>query len=589
LRNNNISTELPLNSYTRPPHPPEQRVGNCCNPFRDPGQSLPMGANQVIKKGRTIVMGDLYSGASNCLLVQTKFSAYSFWNYLDVCNIVGAKYPAAPLGLLTVAALLPQWWTFRLIDENVEPLEDEDLLWADVVCTGGMLPQQNSMLSLIQRVHGLDRPMVVGGPDPTSQPDLYKEADFLVLGEGEVTIPSFLSDLKSGATRGRYVSVEKANMQIAVVPRFDLIQFRNYIMVGLQFIRGCPFNCEFCDVIELYGRIPRYKTNEQLIREMEALYNLGYRGHIDMVDDNFIGNKKKVKSLLQEMKIWLEKRHHPFYFTTEASVNLADDDELLRLMQEVDFRYVFLGIETPEDETLALNQKTQNLNRPIEAVVQKILSYGMVSNGGYIMGFDSESPNIVQHMVDSIQGSGITMAMIGLLYALPNTQLTRRLQAEGRLFQMAAKSVGESDIDQMTSGLNFKTRIPRTQILSNYIKVIESIFEPANYYQRVIYTGLTIRPKYLHKPGFMTWLIYMRSFLRVCQKAGFNKTTGLLYWKMFFTVISRNPKGIEAAVNLAAMFIHFSKQKNYIVSVTTRMIAEIDKIGEESFNKKHLP
>jgi radical SAM superfamily enzyme YgiQ (UPF0313 family) len=366
-------------------------------------------------------MIDLYGGGSKCLLVQTKFSAFSFWNYQDVCQIVGAKYPAAPLGLLTVAALLPQQWTFRLIDENVEPLSDEDLLWADIVCTGGMLPQQDSMLGFIHRAHQLGRPVVVGGPDPTSQPELYKEADFLVLGEGEITIPMFLADLKSGAKFGKYVSEAKADMQIAVVPRYDLIRFNDYIMIGLQYIRGCPFNCEFCDVIELYGRIPRYKTNTQVIRELQSLYDLGYRGHIDVVDDNFIGNKQKVKALLREIKTWTKERHYPFYFTTEASVNLADDDELLQLMKEVDFRYVFLGIETPENETLALNKKTQNVNRPVEDAVRKILSYGIVSNGGYIIGFDSESPNIVDNMITSVQQSAICMAMIGLLYALPNT------------------------------------------------------------------------------------------------------------------------------------------------------------------------
>jgi radical SAM superfamily enzyme YgiQ (UPF0313 family) len=240
-------------------------------------------------------MRDLLEGPTRCLLVQTKFSAFSFWNYQDVCDIVGAKYPAAPLGLLTVAGLLPQHWIFRLIDENVEPLLDEHLLWADIVCTGGMLPQQKSMLEFIDRAHDLERIVIVGGPDPTSQPDLYNRADFLVLGEGEITIPMFLKDLRNGASSGTYVSAERANMLESVVPRYDLIRFRNYIMIGMQFIRGCPFNCEFCDVIELFGRTPRFKTNKQILKELQTLYDLGYRGHIDMVDDNFIGNKKKVK------------------------------------------------------------------------------------------------------------------------------------------------------------------------------------------------------------------------------------------------------------------------------------------------------
>ncbi|MEI7663767.1 MAG: radical SAM protein, partial [Bacteroidota bacterium] len=345
-------------------------------------------------------MKDLYSGITKCLLVQTKFSDYSFWNYQDVCKIVEKKYPAAPLGLLTVAAILPQHWEFRLIDENVEPLLDEHLRAADLVCIGGMLPQQNSMLELIERAHRENCIVVVGGPDPTSQPDLYKNADFLVLGEGEITIPLFLDDLKRGVTRGKYVSAEKADMQFAYVPRYDLIRFNDYIMLGLQYIRGCPFNCEFCDVIELYGRIPRFKTNEQVIKELQSLYDLGYRGHIDMVDDNFIGNKKRVKALLNDMIAWTRARKYPFYFTTEASVNLADDDELLQLMKDADFRYVFLGIETPDNETLLLNKKTQNVNKPITEAVRKILSYGIESNGGYIIGFDSGRPHIGPNLGD---------------------------------------------------------------------------------------------------------------------------------------------------------------------------------------------
>ena len=533
-------------------------------------------------------MKDLYSGVTKCLLVQTKFSDYSFWNYQDVCKIVGKKYPAAPLGLLTVAALLPQHWEFRLVDENVEPLQDEDLRRADLVCIGGMLPQQYSMLGLIERAHRMNCVVVVGGPDPTSQPELYKNADFLVLGEGEVTIPLFISDLRQHITSGRYSSLEKADMQTAVVPRYDLIRFDDYIMIGLQFIRGCPFNCEFCDVIELYGRTPRFKTNEQVIREMQSLYDLGYRGHIDMVDDNFIGNKKKVKELLHDIIAWTKARNYPFYFTTEASVNLADDDELLQLMRDADFRYVFLGIETPDNDTLLLSKKNQNINKPITEAVRKILSYGMVSNGGYIMGFDSDRPHIAQQMITSIQDSGICMAMIGLLYALPNTQLTRRLEEEKRLFHLTSKSLSSGDIDQMTSGLNFLTLRPRVDMLAGYIEVIEAIFKPSNYYKRVIYTGLHIRTAYRYKPDFKTWLSYMRSFLRVCKTAGFSGDTGWLYWKMFFTVLFRNSKGIEPAVNLAAMFIHFAKQKSYIVSVTRQMIANIEKTGEDAFNARMM-
>ena len=529
-------------------------------------------------------MSDLYNSINNCLIVQTKFSEHSFWNYQDVCKITGAKYPAAPLGLLTLAALLPQQWKFKLIDENVEPLTDEHLQWADIVCTGGMLPQQRSMIEFIGRAHKLNCTVVIGGPDPTSQPELYKEADFLVLGEGEITIPMFIKALRKGDKKGIFVSEEKANMLEAVVPRYDLIRFRDYIMIGVQFIRGCPYNCEFCDIIELFGRVPRFKTNEQVIKELQYLYDLGHRGHIDFVDDNFIGNKRKAKELLRDIKKWSVEHKYPFYFSTEASVNLADDEELLQLMKDVDFRYVFLGIETPENETLAISQKNQNVNKSIEDAVRKIMSYGIVCNGGYIMGFDSESPEIAHNMITSIQDSGISMAMVGLLYALPNTQLTRRLESEGRLFQNASKSIDEKDIDQSTGGLNFITKKPRVEIINNYVQVIKHIYEPVNYFKRVIYNGLHLKPAYKYKPDFKTWLLYISSFLKVCRKMGFNKKTGYLYWKMFFIILFRNTKAVEAAVNIAAMFIHFQKQKEYIIVSMNEMIDHIEEISEGELN-----
>ena len=533
-------------------------------------------------------MKDLHNGPVKCLLVQTKFSRYSFWNYQDVCDMLGVKYPATPLGLLTVAALLPQEWIFRLIDENVEPLLDDHLKWADIVCTGGMLPQQKGVLDLIRRAHDLKRIVVVGGPDPSSQPDVYQDADFLVLGEGEVTIPVFLKDLQAGVKTGRYFSGEKADLLQTVVPRYDLINSRNYIMIGLQFSRGCPYNCEFCDIIELFGRVPRFKSNEQIIKELQYIYDLGHRGHIDIVDDNFIGNKKKAKALLREIKTWAQSHRYPFYFSTEASVDLADDDELLQLMKDVDFRYVFFGIETPENDTLKLNQKKQNLNKPVTDIVKKLLSYGIVSNGGYIIGFDSESTQIAGNMIDSIQNSGICMAMISLLYALPNTRLTRRLASEGRLFPQASRSIGESDVDQTTSGLNFTTLIPRSEVLKNFILVLNAVYEPSNYYKRVIFTGLNIRPRYKYTPDLPTFLSYMRSFLSVCRKAGFNRATGFYYWKMLLTVIFRNPKGLDPAVNLAAMFIHFQKQKEYGVSSMNHIILELEKTGEEAYHRRMM-
>ena len=277
------------------------------------------------------------------------------------------------MGLLTVAALLPQHWQFKLVDENVEPLFDEQIEWADIVCTGGMLPQQKGILSVIDRAHQKRRPVVVGGPDPSSQPNLYQSADYLVLNEGEITIPMFIEEWEKGCRKGDYRSKEKADMTKAVVPRFDLIRFKDYLHVGIQYSRGCPFNCEFCDIIKLYGRKPRTKTPEQIINELQYLYNIGYRGHIDFVDDNFIGNKRDVKKVLAAINEWSIANNHPFYFSTEASINLANDEDLLELMRDVDFRFVFIGIETPETKILELAQKKQNLNIPISWLSRRFI------------------------------------------------------------------------------------------------------------------------------------------------------------------------------------------------------------------------
>jgi len=532
-------------------------------------------------------MKNLLDRGTRCLIVQTEFSEFSFWNYVDVCKIVGAKYPAAPLGLLTVAALLPQQWEFNLVDANVEPLLDEHFKWADIVCIGGMLPQQQSMISIIDKAHQFGCPVVVGGPDPTSQPDLYQSADYLVHGEGELTIPMFIQDLENGCKNGEYKSEDMADMEKAVVPRFDLIQFQDYIQVGIQYSRGCPFNCEFCDVIELYGRKSRTKTPEQIIRELQTLYDLGHRGHIDFVDDNFIGNKKNVKKVLPVIKEWSKTNKYPYYFSTESSINLADDEILLEMMKDVDFRFLFVGIETPEDEILKLTNKKINLNRSIVNAVNKISSYGMIVNAGFIIGFDNESDQTAGNMIQCIQDSGICMAMVGRLYALPETQLTRRLEKEGRLFEDSStlNDPNNNDLDQMTSGLNFITSRPRVDVLNDYIHVIKHIYNPTNYYDRVMTTSLNLKPNYKYKPGFVKLLKNLKVFSKVCIKVGLDKTTGWLYWKILLTVLFRNPRGFEAAVNLAAMFIHFSKQSKFIIDLTIDEIKKIESCGEKKYNQ----
>ena len=531
-------------------------------------------------------MENLLSKGTKCLIVQSEFSSNSFWNYTDVCKIAGAKYPAAPLGLITVAALLPQDWEFNLVDANVGPLLAEHFEWADIVCIGGMLPQQKSMIAIIDRAHDFGCKVVVGGPDPTSQPDLYKSADFLVLGAGVITIPMFLEDLANGSTSGRYKSEEMADMTEAVVPRYDLIRFQDYLQVGIQYSRGCPFNCEFCDIIELYGRKARTKTPEQVVKELQTLYDLGYRGHVDFVDDNFIGNKKNVKIVLPFIKEWSIANNYPYFFSTESSINLADDEKLMQMMYDVDFRFVFVGIESPDDEVLRSAQKKQNINKPIAEAVKKIYEYGMIVNGGFIVGFDNEPDTTADGLINCIQDAGICMAMVGKMYALPQTQLTKRLQSEDRLFE-ANSEIRDTDIelDQMTSGLNFITSRPRLDVLHDYVNVIEQIYDPKNYYDRIIYTGLNLNPANKYKPNFKKILKSAKAFSKVTAKAGFSKTTGWLYWKAIFIVITRNIKAIEAVVNLAAMYIHFQKQSQFIIDLTNKEIKSVERIGEENYNR----
>ena len=518
---------------------------------------------------------------TRCLIIQSSFSEFSFWNYVEVCKMVGAKYPAAPLGLLTVAALLPQHWNFKLVDENIERVLDEHFEWADIVCIGGMLPQQSSMVSLIDRAHQFHLPVVVGGPDPTSQPELYQSADYLVLGEGEVTIPLFIADLEKGCTHGQYQSEEKADMTQAVVPRFDLIRFQDYMQVGIQYSRGCPFHCEFCNIVELFGRTPRTKTPEQVILELQTLYNLGYRGHIDIVDDNFIGNKKNVKNMLTAIRDWSVRHKYPFYFSTECSINLADDENLMQLMKDVDFRYVFIGIETPEETALRMTNKTANVNRPVGPTIKKIYSYGMIVNAGFIIGFDYESDQIAENMIHCIQDSGIAMAMLGMLYALPETQLSRRLTKEGRLFKDSSiLSDNHNLVDQTSSGLNFITKRPRVHILKDFLHVESVIYDPENYFRRVTNTALLLKSIKKHRPGVIKSLKTGLAFFKLSRQLAKNKSIAWPYYKMALIVLLKNPRAIEPAVNLSAMFIHFHKQSQFIVRNIKKEIEILERAGE---------
>jgi radical SAM superfamily enzyme YgiQ (UPF0313 family) len=371
--------------------------------------------------------------ATNALLVFPKFNPNSFWNLQALCYIWGARFPAPPLGLITLAALLPASWNLRLVNRNAEELREADFAWADLVMTGGMLPQQEDALAVIALCKSHGKPVVVGGPDAMSSPETYAHADFLVLGEAEGLIDQLVAAWSDGARTGVFEG-EKFQVDVtkSPTPRFDLLDFNHYIYIGVQFSRGCPFNCEFCDIIELYGRAPRTKTNEQMLAELDALYRLGYRGHVDFVDDNLIGNKKALKRFLPSLHAWQLARGYPFRFSTEASMNLADDAKLLAMLREANFFTVFVGIESPDTETLISMQKKQNTRRSLEDSVHRIYKAGMAVIAGFIVGFDSEKASVADAMVDCIVATSIPVCMVGLLTALPNTQLTRRLAEEHR-------------------------------------------------------------------------------------------------------------------------------------------------------------
>src|ERR1700676_1800111 len=368
------------------------------------------------------------------LMIYPKFVPNSFWNYAEACELVGAKYPAAPLILITVAAMLPKHWDIRLVNRNTEPLTDADLDWADLVMIGGMLNQQPDFIYLIDLAHLHGKPVCVGGPDVSSSPHLYADADFQVIGEAEHIMADFIAAWESGERKGVFIAEKfKIDVTQSPMPRYDLIKFDHYLFVGVQYSRGCPFTCEFCDIIELYGRVPRTKTNDQILAELQALYDHGYRGHVDFVDDNFIGNKKNLRTLMPRLKAWLEERDYPFEFSTEASINIADDEELLQAMKDANFFAIFVGIESPDPETLVQMKKKQNTRRNIAECIHKIYGYGIFITAGFIVGFDTEKVSMGQAMIDFIEETNIPVCMVGLLYALPGTQLTRRLAEEGRL------------------------------------------------------------------------------------------------------------------------------------------------------------
>lgn len=525
----------------------------------------------------------------NVLLVSPKYPLDTFWNNKAICRLSRAHHTAIPLGLLTVAALLPPGWTCRMVDRNVRDVTEADLAWADLIMTGGMNVQRLDCLDFITWAQARGKVVAVGGPDVTSEPDFYGHADFIVLGEAEVIIQEFIAAWEAGQRRGTF-KAEKFKVDVArsPVPRFDLVRRTDYLYFAVQFSRGCPFNCEFCDIIELYGRNPRVKSPEQMIGELDALYRAGYRGHVDFVDDNFIGNKRAVKRFLPYLIAWQEERDYPFMFSTEASVNLADDDELLELMRQARFFVVFVGIESPNGDTLVAMQKKQNARRNLAKSVHKIYHAGMFVIAGFIVGFDAERGSIAEEMVQCIEDSAIAICMVGLLTALANTQLTARLKQEGRMFPPAwlmQKVHERRGGDQCTLGLNFETLRPRRDVLADYKRVVDEIYSPRAYFGRLSRAGRHLRcfgpplkPGAERVPQFAgialrDWAALMRLMSAVLLK---QPLLLRYYFKALDICRRENPGALGAVAIMCAFYLHLRPFSRMVSASIARQVNDID-------------
>lgn len=403
----------------------------------------------------------------------------TFWGFKHALNFVSKKAAFPPLGLLTIAAMLPEGWDKKLVDMNVSALEDKDMQWADCIFISAMITQKESAKEVIARCNKHGIKVVAGGPVFTTGYEEFAGVDHFILGEAETTLPQFLEDFQKGCAKWVYTSDERPDITRIPVPLWEIINIGDYVTMPVQYSRGCPYDCEFCDIIIMNGRVPRTKTISQFLREFDAVYKTGFRGSVFIVDDNFIGNKAKVKKMLPEIIQWQKSRRYPFRLLTEASLDLADDEELMGLMIETGFDKVFIGLETPNEESLVECNKFQNKNRDMVVDVKKIQNHGMQVLGGYIVGFDSDPPSIFNKQIEFIQKTGVVVAMVGILDALPKTKLYERLKAGGRL--LTVSSGNNTDLS-----INFVPKMDINILLEGYKKILRTIYSPKKYYERII-------------------------------------------------------------------------------------------------------
>jgi len=469
-----------------------------------------------------------------------------------VLRVVGKKAFLPPLGLVTVAAMLPQDWEKKLVDMNTTRLRDKDIKWADYVLVSAMVVQRESVKQVISRCKKLNARMVAGGPLFTSECEDFEEVDHLVLDEAEATLPPFLEDLERGCAKHVYRSEERPDISKTPLPLWSLLDMKKYATLSVQYSRGCPYDCEFCDIVILNGHKPRTKSKEQLLAELDAIYNLGWRDGVFIVDDNFIGNKRKLKEhILPALTKWQKKKKYPFGLFMEASINLADDDELLRLIVTAGFDTVFVGVETPNDDSLAECHKGQNRDRDLVASVRKIQNHGLQVQGGFILGFDSDPPSIFKSQINFIQKSGIVTAMVGLLNAPRGTRLYQRLRKENRLRE-------DFSGDNTDCSLNFIPKMDKEMLINGYRHILNTIYSPNRYYERIKTFLKEFKPKRKKRISQLHFW-HIRAFLRSIWFLGIADGERWHYWRFFVSTLLKRPRSFPMSMALAVYGFHFRK------------------------------
>jgi len=486
----------------------------------------------------------------NVLLIYPEFPE-TFWSFRHALRFIRKKAAHPPLGLLTVAAMLPRAWNVRLADLNVRGLGPQDLAWADIAFVSAMGVQRESARRLIAGCRQAGVRVVAGGPLFSAEPELFPEVNHLILGEAEMSLPQFLEDLRSGHAGHIYKASGFADLRVTPAPRWELIDFNDYGTMTVQYSRGCPYDCEFCDITALFGRRPRTKSASQISVELDALYNLGWRGGVFFVDDNLIGNKRRLKTELLPALLERRRRKPGFEYNTQASINLADDADLMSMMVASGFDTVFVGIETPDEQCLAECSKRHNLGRDMKADVLRMQRAGLQVQGGFILGFDSDTPSTFERVMDFIQSTGIVTAMVGVLQAIPGTRLYERLREDGRL---VAKHSGYG-VDGST---NIVPAMDVGLLRARYAKLLRRLYSPRIYYQRVrIFLRSYEMPKLEIRWSLGYQLRQWRAFVVAGGRLGIAGKERLEYWKLLIWTLLRCPRAFSLAVTLAIYGYHF--------------------------------